>query len=640
MNITRTIKTLILLTTTLLTGILFLPGRVEAQRSLQTLSSPADFEKLSGLPLSDKYGQVLAVKILWDLKKEELHFINANYFTYHHEFCNYQQGYTIELEYFNEVNYSEDPRRRYLLGNINLYRSLNAWALEISPVDNMPVSQIIFLYEKVAEASFIGDSLKFLMNSSRLQQLRDELTEQLPLISPGDIYRNLDFQAIGKFKAYGVLKFIENQDSMPDDLGPMDIIVLRETPLYLPRVAGILVTEFQTPLSHLTILGQNRKIPIAAYKNAFQDSTLRQLQDQKVLFSVLSDSFSIEPVAKLRETVKPAGTIRLRADLSVDTLTGVEYLDKKAFLYAGNKASNFGLLYRISQKGSFKTPESAFVIPFAFYDQHIINSGAGALIEELLAESGEIHQDSLKVKLTAIRNQITQAPMDEELLQDIKQKILSFGSYTKMRFRSSTNAEDAKGFSGAGLYTSKTGIVDDPDKTVEKAVRKVWASLWSYEAYSEREYFNIDHHQVFMGILVHRAFPDEEVNGVAITKNLYRPDAFGFVVNAQLGDESVVKPEQGNQCDQFICYPDGADNIYEGKRTVDIISFSNLNEGKLVMTDSEIQLLANELDRIKKYFMAHSFSSTAYLDFGLDVEFKLDGHNRQLYIKQVRYYND
>lgn len=306
----------------------------------------------------------------------------------------------------------------------------------------------------------------------------------------------------------------------------------------------------------------------------------------------------------------------------------------------GYKASNFGILFQISKKQAFKVPEGAFAIPFHFYKQHIQRSESELLIRQLLSGKGKTQSpDSLKRVLKNIRKAIVAAPLDSALLQSINRKVAK-SKWTRMRFRSSTNAEDAEGFSGAGLYASKTGVLNDSLKSFEKAIKEVWASLWSYPAYAEREYFNIDHRSVYMGILVHRSFPDEAVNGVAITKNLYRPGYNGFVVNAQLGDENVVKPKPGTVTDQFICYPDNADPIFQRKNTVDIITQSSLNGDKLVMTEKEIQHLANQLERIKRYFFDRFFMYHSYLDLGLDVEFKLEGKKRELYIKQVRMFND
>ena len=63
-----------------------------------------------------------------------------------------------------------------------------------------------------------------------------------------------------------------------------------------------------------------------------------------------------------------------------------------------------------------------------------------------------------------------------------------------LRYRSSTNNEDLPGFSGAGLYDSKT---QDPEETeedgIDKSIKGVWASLWNFRAFTEREFHRIDH---------------------------------------------------------------------------------------------------------------------------------------------------
>lgn len=607
---------------------------------MNKLDSKTNFDNLSGLPLVEKYGEVSAIKLVYDLRTKEIYYINSRYFKYHHEFCVNKLQSDVDLEYFNKINYSNDSKRKYLLANINYYKSLRIYALEISPVDLMTLEDLVLLWNIVSKSTFIGDSLHLLLNSARLQNLSSSVESNVPILNPSDIYRNLNYQAISKYKSCGILHFINDLESEKDEINPMDIIVVNETPLILPKVAGIIVNEFQTPLSHLTILGQNRKIPISAYKSAFEDSSLLKLNKRKICINVWSDTFKIDLVDKIEIPKSSMKQIKLKFDLEVDSLVGIENLDKKSFKYAGYKASNFGVLFQLSKKYDFKVPECAFVIPFYFYSHHIQNSNAEHLIDSLIVGKDKIHSsDSLKLILKNIRLAIKSAPLDTVLLNSINHRV-AYSNWTRMRFRSSTNAEDAEGFSGAGLYTSETGILNDNKKTFEKAIKEVWASLWSFEAYSEREYYNIDHKIVYMGILVHRSFPNEEVNGVAITKNLYRPDNYGFVVNAQLGNESVVKPKQGVISDQFICYPNNADNIYKNKNTVDIITQSSLNDDKLVMTEIEIQNLANQLELIKKYFISHTFTSKSYLDFGLDVEFKLQGEKRELYIKQVRIYND
>lgn len=613
---------------------------LNSQNFQEEIQNDLIFKKLSGLPLDDKYGKVIALKVVYDLESDRLYFINSKRFKYHYEFCNEELDYEKEIEDFNNYNYSNNPKRRFLLANINYFESINTYALEIAAVDLMTNFQIIKLYDAIVNKFFVGKKLNFFLNSLRLQNEREKIQIKIPVLDPSGVYENLNYQAISKYTSYGVLKFVKNLDSLSSDLKPTDIIVIEKTPISLPTVAGIIVCEFQTPLSHLTILGQNRRIPICAYKSAFKDVFLLSLKDKNISYSVLADSFKIKQIKKPLELINQQRLIKLEYNLKTDSLISIENLTNKSFMYAGNKASNFGILYKISKDGGFKVPESAFVIPFYYYDKHIKKPHTQKLIDDVInIKIASINDDSIKLRLKQIRNAIIKTPIDSDLLNAVYKKIKK-SNFTQFRFRSSTNAEDARGFSGAGLYSSKTGILDSKKKSIEEAIKKVWASLWSYDAFIERNYYGINNKYVYMAVLAHRAFPKEEVNGVAVTKNLYRTGNYGFVINAQLGNENVVKPKSGYISDQFICYPDGTDNIYNNKNIVDIITTSNLNNGKLVMTGIEIQNLANQLEKIKKYFFKHSATNKAYLDFGLDLEFKLDEKTRDLYIKQVRIFND
>ncbi len=624
----------------ILLGVLFtLQGH--SQRYLEHLDNQEAFNNFSGLPLTAKYGQVSAIKMVYDLGSEELYFINTNDFKYHYFFCQTVLNDRSSNDQFNEVNYSNDSRRRYLLGNINYFKSTGLYALELSAMDLMEKEQIVKFYDLVKSKTFIGENLRLFLNSKRLQEMEHELKKDVSILNPAEIYKNLNYQPIVKARNCGVLRFVPDFKTERDSINSSDILVLNETPLFLPEVSGILVTEFQTPLSHLVILAQNRKIPMAAYKKSFHNPELLILENEKVCLEVLEDTFHITKVDQLDERKAVGSRIRLKYDLQFDSVVDIDHLSKRAYKYVGNKAGNFGVLNRISKKHNFKVPEGGFVIPFYFYNEHVLHSHAAELIDSLIhSKRDSLPNETLRAFLKKIRKEINTKPIDSDLLRVINEKAFQIKGFDRFRFRSSTNAEDRKGFSGAGLYTSKTGVLGDESKSFERAIKKVWASLWSYDAFCEREYYKMQHEDVYMGVLVHRSFPNEKVNGVAITKNLYRSHYDGFVVNAQLGEESVVNPKPGMVSDQFICYPESSDWIYANQTVVDIITQSNLNNDKLVMTVSEIQNLANQLDAIKRYFHNHTLSTKAYFDFAVDIEFKLDKEERELYIKQVRLYND
>lgn len=603
----------------------------------------SDFKSRSSQPLYQKYGQVSAVKVVLDTKTNQLHFVSATEYEYHHEFCREELGYYGSLSDFNDENYSSDNSRRFLLANINYYQSIDKFTLELGPSDRMNPKQLETLFAVVKDEVYFGENLFLMLNTSHVVSLQAQLPKDIPTMTPEEIYANQTYQPLSKHSNYGRVVIVRDWEKQSKDIRSTDILLLEDIPPSFPLVAGVVVTQFQTPLSHVSLLGQNRKIPVCAYTNLFSTESLLKLEGKTVKFTVEQDTFKLDLAdVTLKGQKRSRSPIKLRCDFSMDTLIAAEYIRERDSKNVGNKAANFGLLVDYSEKMDFKTPESAFAIPFYFYKEHARKSGIDPLLAQLLQKDNlNRHPDLVKRDLKLIRNKIKNTPLDAQLLANIEQMILRLGSHRRLRFRSSTNAEDRDGFSGAGLYTSKTGELYSEKKPIDRAIKKVWASLWSYGAFMEREAFNIDHRTVAMGILAHRSFPDEEVNGVAITTNLYRDNYLGFVVNAQLGNENVVDPTNGVVCDQFICYPDEKVAGYgRNGGSIDIITYSSLNHGKLVMTTEEINELANTLELIKRNYLRKHYTDKSYLNFGLDLEFKLDAKTRQLYIKQMRIFNN
>lgn len=611
---------------------------VQAQRFATSVKTQKEFLGLSGLPLTSKYGNIASVKVLVDTKTKKLYFISSKHFKYHYDFCVRQLFYPSDLFTFNEDNYSPLAKRDFLLANVNCNEASGQYYLDLSVFDLMPQERIVELCQQVKKNAFFGDRLLFLLNTDRLMKLRPELEKHILTAAPADIYAQMDYQAISEGKTKGRLRFEPRLDSLSAPLLPSDIVITTATPEFLPIVRGILLTEMQTPLSHLVILGQNRKVPIGVYTRLYSDSSFRAFENQWVELQVVADTFYLKKVDPADVHTTDLPVVHLTKNLSADSLIDVTHLNPKLAGTVGNKAANFGLLYALSAGRTYKTPEAAFGIPFYWYDRHIRQSGADKLIAALIAHP-PADQDSLQAQLKAIRRLIRKTDVDKDLLKLLNDK-LSASGYTTFRFRSSTNAEDAAGFSGAGLYDSKTVDLGDCNKTPEEALRKVWESLWSYEAYLERSFFGIASEDVAMGVLVHRSFPAEAANGVAITKNIYRTNYGGFVINVQKGDVSVVAPPKGIVCDQLVLYP--ANELSGFQRTVEIITNSNISGGESVMSRPELEQLQTELERIKQYYwnnLVKRKAGMSYDDFGLDLEFKLDEGTRELYIKQVRVYN-
>jgi hypothetical protein len=254
--------------------------------------------------------------------------------------------------------------------------------------------------------------------------------------------------------------------------------------------------------------------------------------------------------------------------------------------------------------------------------------------DEFLADA-EVRRAMLEELQTAI----VDAPIDEGFLAMLEAKLEADYPDLRMRFRSSTNAEDLNGFNGAGLYDSESAELGSATDPVDVAVKVVWASLWSYRAYEEREYYSIPHMDIGMALLVHHSFPDEEANGVAITANIYDTTGMepAFYVNVQAGEESVVQPEAGVTSDIFLYYYD-----MPGQPIVYLANSSLVDEGETVLSTAQTYELGTALSAIHSYFFEVYGGGDFY---GMDVEFKFDDDwdddpddEPQLWVKQARPY--
>ena len=485
------------------------------------------------------------------------------------------------------------------------------------------------------------------LNTTKKVTLFTDAKSHLPTITADEIYAGQTYQPLNTRSTYGYLKFMTSEEVKNRPPNMTDLVLLEGTVETLPVISGLITTQFQTPLSHLNVLCHNRNTPMMALKNATEHPALIVLEDQLVYLEVEQDTFLVRQ-ANLKEaeafwaTARPKKALALSSNTQVQTLQDLDQLNANSIDLVGGKAANFAELckVRMPDGSSINTPEGGFAIPFYFYADHLERNEIDLMIHELIADSlAQADPAQLQSRLKSIRKAIENAPADPDLISEVEAKILAESPTNRMRFRSSTNAEDIPGFNGAGLYTSKTGIVGHDKKTVERAIKKVWASAWNYAAFQEREYFNIQQEQVAMGILVHRGFPDEEANGVAITKNLYRPaSSSGFVINVQEGETSVVSPPKGVTCDQLICYANSQYDFYNKKDIVEYVSYSSEKGGQPILSSRQVILLTHQLAAIKKHYYHKLESNEPYKDFAMDVEFKFEGG--KLYIKQARVFNN
>jgi hypothetical protein len=590
------------------------------------------FRLMEGPPLNPVFSEIRSVKIVYSIADDKIYYTNSTRYFIHYEFARDVLGYGKGHATFNQEQYTNNPNRTYILATLNYFTASGIYTLDFFAGDELTCSQIAGVYNKVVQTNFVGTKIRFLANNMKWTTCNN-----IPVITSDELYAGQNYQPLNPEQAYGYLKKFTLGELKTGYAGRHDITVLNGIPNDIAAVAGIITTEFQTPLSHINVLSHNRGAPNMALRDGWNNPLIEALTGKLVYLKVTLDTFTLRE-ASLAEAQafwaarEPTGVTKLQHDTTTQGLVSLETADIRSVKLIGGKAANFSELMKINVPGYGKLPlpEGAFAIPFYYYWQHMRDHSLDTFINRMLDESRfQTDFQYRKTQLIRLQDSIIALPIEPALLALVNARISEQEGYANIRFRSSTNSEDIKGFNGAGLYDSYTGIPGDPEKTIGRAIKRVWASLWNEAAFEEREYFKIDQTSVAMAVLVHRSFPNEAANGVVITENLYNQYNPGFIINVQAGEISITNPEGNYIPDQIIRYT--FDDITE------YITHSNAPgmQDITVLSEEEITELADYCMAIRNHYCNLNAACQT-----LDIEFKVDWINgeRKIYIKQARLY--
>jgi pyruvate,water dikinase len=457
----------------LLTSIFFIIlTTLSAQNYSAALANYEAYKAFKGKPLSDKFSNIESVKVIYDLEKQKMHYFNSTLIRLHYDFVTNYLGYTKDVDIFNDNNYSNtDKGREFLLGNLNHIKGTDKWIFELAASDHMPILLIERFYNLIVNSSFIGKDLKFYLNNREQIEWFQQQKIKIPCVKSDYIFNEITYQEVVSGSNIGILKQYKIKDLERTKPSPDEIIILDGTPDILPNVKGIIVNELQTPLSHLVLLGKNRKIPIMAYTTVNKDNNIKKLLSKKVELRIKVDTFFIKESNKKIVQKTNLKKKKLIIDSSVTELVDLSKIPKKGVNYIGSKSQNMAYLIAISKEVSFKTPEDAHAIPFYFYAKHIQKKSIAPLIKELLAYPNKDSAQWINHQLKKIRDAIKKESIDPNLISKLNSAFKN-AAFKNFRFRSSTNAEDLDDFNGAGLYDSKTGILGDSIKTFEKQLNR------------------------------------------------------------------------------------------------------------------------------------------------------------------------
>lgn len=584
--------------------------RVASQVDTRSLPAIASREQVDSLAVTyDPNTPYALPHVLFVIDRNDhnkIYYVNTRRFAFHKDFVN---GTYLSLErgrVFFENNYLK-PNRRFILGTVAYQTPVKRWTFEFWEGDLIPADQIKLTYEILNKTFFTAVAFK--PNSIRQDGASGSIAG-LQRVSQSDISKEQEYQALNVAKGLGRIHIIQKLDDHVE-IGSNEILVLNEVPIQLPPVAGIITTLPSTPLSHINLLAKGRGIPNAYIKNA--QELFRQYDGWWVTFETKRESYAIkragndELKAYQKRMSERLDIMKPRYDLSEKRLLDLAQQRKAMSIAYGGKSANLGEVANAHLPG-IDVP-GGFTIPFYYYDAFLKENKFDDALYELLNDQKFVHDPAYRrQRLTEMRERLQQGKLSAQLRERILQRVEKSFAGQGLFVRSSSNSEDLPNFSGAGLYTTVPNA-RGPEQIIE-GIKKVWASLWNFEAYEARERAGVDHMKIFMAVLIQQGV-NSESSGVMITTDPFDKENKGAIyISAKrgLGSKVVEGPKVAEQ----VIYSPRANATRVLTRSAEdsLLTFDErgglkeipITGERTVLTDNVIKRLVQAALEIKRVF--------------------------------------
>jgi hypothetical protein len=551
----------------------------------------------------------------------QIYFINSNTHFIHADFYNSVGWY--EMDFSGEITYYPNL--------ISANGTLGVYSFSYSLGDPEPFNTVQKTHELIAKnMPFLTNNLSYYVTTFSEAEYFNDKTEfdnsRVHVVFENEIFEDIEYLPLNLAEGFGLLRALEPEDTP----SATDIVLYESVPNFLPRVGGIITSFIQTPLSHVNLRAIQDGVPNAFIKDPLSDPVISSLLGKHIYYKVEEDRYlireaTIQEVDAWFEDLRPSQgqvpkrnldykEIRPLADITFDMSDGF-----------GAKCTN------VATMRTFGFPEGTipdgYGVPFHYYHEFMLHNDFYTRAREILADP-EFETD-LEYRIEALsdfRKDIRAAEMPQWILDDLEAMHRSFPEGTAVRCRSSTNNEDLPGFSGAGLYTSKTQHLDEGH--ISKSIKQVYASMWNFRAFEERDFYRIDHFQAAMGVLCHPNYQEEKANGVGVTIDPIYSTFFTNYINTQVGENLVTNPDVNSIAEEIILEKI---DFFEDR----IIRYSNqVADGELIMTEIYRDQIRDYMEKIHDEF-ALLYGAEGDNSFAMDIEYKITADD-QLIIKQAR----
>jgi rifampicin phosphotransferase len=507
-------------------------------RSLPVIKSQADFDSVARVYHQGTPFVMPHTMFVIDRKdKNKIYYVNSQKFRFHKDFL--LATYLIPRggDVFKPVYLDED--RRFIVGTVAWQKPVEKFTWELWQGD-LASGEIIKLAHDVINKTFF-QNVSFKPNSLRQEDASVNLA--IPRVLQSDIAKEQDYLALNTGKAIGRIHIIEKLDDTVE-IGDNEILILKELPLSLPPVRGIIVAKPSTPLSHINILARGWGIPNVYIKDA--DKLFKELDNRWIELDASLTDYKYKPagIPELNKPEAKSPDIQMApVNLNVKKIASLRQMRQKDSIIYGSKSANLGEMLNSRLAAGFIVP-NGFTVPFYWYDKFMKENGFDKDIEQFLDDNDFVHNPRIRrERLEQFRKKIQQGKFDETLKREIIRKWKTELGGQPVFVRSSSNSEDLPNFSGAGLYSSRANLIDE--KQLIDGIKYVWASLWNFDAYEARVRNYVDQQSVYMSALIQTGV-NMDRGGVMITKDPFDPDNKNAVyISAVCGHNSKIPNNEG-----------------------------------------------------------------------------------------------
>ena len=466
--------------------------------------------------------------------------------------------------------------------------------------------------------------------NNHLNNYADEFVDtRIDVVLESDVFAEINYIPFHEAEGYGFFKHMEDLGETP---GSRDIVLYDALPNSLPRVGGIITSVVQTPLSHVNLRAIQDNVPNAYIADPLSIDSIANLLGGYIYYKVENETFQIREATLTEvnawyEELRPTEPQIPVRDLSITDILPLDDIEFGMSTAFGAKCSNVATMRDFGFPSG--TIPDGFGIPFYYYHEFMLHNHFYEEAQVMIDNPTFQTDINFRIeRLKDFRRDIKDAPMPQWMLDNLQAMHDDFPVGTAVRCRSSTNNEDLPGFSGAGLYTSKTQHLDEGH--IKKSIKQVYASMWNFRAYEERDFYRVDHFVAAMGILCHPNFEEEQSNGVGISIDPIYETEGTYYLNTQVGESLITNPDPNSVPEELLLYqnPSQAGGYL-------VLRLSNLvNPGELVMDQVYIDQMRDYLTVIHNEF-AILYDVVGAEGFGMDIEYKVTAQE-QLIIKQAR----